>query len=113
MTSIGAVGADPVRILVDFLYTCLIEVLQTETTVLLVAGDMQLFLKRFPSLLILNKLLKQQTVHLLTQMPLSIVNLHTIHLNGGWIDHLIAQAVEVALGKDHCSLVLLAVVAEL
>ena len=52
-----AVRALPVRIVLCFLGTCVVEVLEAEATELLLADDFELVLERLPSLLVFDELL--------------------------------------------------------
>ena len=56
-------GTDPFIVQKNFFQTLFVEVLETKATKLVITGQLDLLLIRFPSLLILHELLNEQAVH--------------------------------------------------
>ena len=91
----------------------IVKVLETETTVMLLALDLKLLFECPPPLLVLNELFKNQAVHHFTVEAFSHIDLDAIDLRRVWVNHFVTVAREVALCKDNFSLELLAMMAEL
>ena len=108
-----AVRADPFRVHLDLLNGRFVEIFETEAAIVLLALNLNLLLERSPSLLVLHELLKRQAVHHFAVEALSHIDLDAIDLRRVWVNHFVTVAREVALCKDHFSLELLAMMAEL
>lgn len=79
---------------------------------MLLTAHLKLFLVCSTPFFVSDKLLEQDCIHLLPPEPLGFVNLNSIDLDRGRIDHFVKTAVKVAFCKDHFPLELLAVMAE-
>ena len=108
-----AVRADPFRVHLDVLNGRFVEVFETKTAIVLLALNLDLLLERSPSLFVLDKLLKCQTVHHFAVEAFSHIDLDAIDLRRVRINHFMAAARKVTLREYYFSLELLAVMAEL
>lgn len=105
--------ADPFRVHLDLFNGRFVEVFETEAAIVLLALNLNLLLKRSPSLLVLHELLKCQTVHHFAVEAFSHIDFDAIDLCRVWINHFMAAARKVTLREYYFSLELLAVMTEL
>jgi hypothetical protein len=103
---------DPVWVGLDDLDTAIVEILDAEAAVTVVALHVKTIFEGLPALLIFDQLFQGQTVEHVGLAWVSVIDFDPVDLSRLRVDNSMPLAVKVALGEDHVALDLLAMMAE-